>query len=78
MSQSSWKEQIKQKWGPHLHCFICGKAIPPDKKFCGQACRDKYLGNEMKQKKRGKMQMVFLLVMMGMMMFMLFVIPSMG
>ena len=72
MSQkASWKDQIKQKWGPHAHCSICGKAVQPDKKFCGQACRDKYLGYEMKQKKKGRIQMVFLL---GLMLFMFIMI----
>ena len=75
MSQkASWKEQIKQKWGPHVHCYICGKAIPPDKKFCGQVCRDKYLGTEMKQKKKGKIQMIFLLGIMLLMIFFMFFI----
>jgi predicted nucleic acid-binding Zn ribbon protein len=72
MSQSSWKDQIKKKWGPHSHCSICGKAIPPDKKFCSQSCRDKYLGYEVKQKQKGKIQMIFLLAMMGVMFFLLF------
>ena len=76
MSQkSSWKEQIKKKWGPHLHCNICGKAIPPDKKFCSQDCRDKYLKYEKKQKKKGRTQMIFLFVMMGLMFVLLF-LPS--
>ena len=74
MSQSSWKDQIKQKWGPHGHCIICGKAVPPDKKFCSQACRDQYLTHEMKQKKRGRMQLIFLFAMMGMMMVFLFIL----
>lgn len=74
MSQSSsWKDQIKKKWGPHLHCSICGKAIPPDKKFCSQACRDKYVGYESKQKKKNKVQMIFLIGLMGMLVLMLFV-----
>lgn len=74
MSQSSWKDQIKKKWGPHTHCNICGKAIPPDKKFCSQACRDKYLGYEQKEKKKGTMNLVILLVMMlgVMLMFLVF------
>ncbi len=74
MSQSSWKEQIKKKWGPHVHCNICGKAIPPDKKFCAQSCRDKYLGYEMKQKKKGRIQMIFLLGMLVMMFVFMFVL----
>jgi len=77
MSQkSSWKEQIKKKWGPHLHCIICGKAVPPDKKFCSQACRDNYLVHEKKQKKKGRIQMIFLFVMMGFM-FVLMFLPGM-
>lgn len=72
MSQkTSWKDQIKQKWDPHAHCSICGKAVQPDKKFCSQACRDKYLGYEMKQKKKGRIQLVFLL---GLMLFMFIMI----
>jgi len=63
MSQSSWKDQIKKKWGPHSHCPICGKAMATDKKFCSQACRDNYLNQERKQKKRGRLQCVFLIVM---------------
>ena len=75
MSQkSSWKEQLKQKWGPHAHCSICGKAIPPDKKFCAQNCRDKYLGYEMKQKKKGRIQLIFLLGLMVFMFLLMFVI----
>jgi hypothetical protein len=35
MSQASWKDQIKKKWGPHSHCPICGKAMPTDKQFFG-------------------------------------------
>lgn len=73
MSKSSWKDQIKKQWGPHLHCHICGKAIPPDKKFCSQACRDKYLQHEQKQKKRGRYQLIFLIGMMAVMFVMLFV-----
>ncbi len=75
MSQASWKDQIKRKWGPHSHCPICGKAMPTDKKFCNQACRDNYLGRERKKKKKGRIQCVFLIVMLVVMMLMLF-IPS--
>jgi predicted nucleic acid-binding Zn ribbon protein len=73
MSQSSWKDQIKKKWGPHLHCPICGKAMAPEKKFCSQTCRDSYLTKEKKQKKRGRIQMIFLFGMMGVMFVILFI-----
>ena len=73
MSQkSSWKDQIKKKWGPHLHCQICGKAVPPDRRFCSQGCRDKYLQVELKQKKKGRVQMICLVVMMVMMFALMF------
>ena len=52
MSQSTWKDQIKKKWGPHSHCPICGKAMPTDKQFCSQNCGDNYHGTQKKQKKK--------------------------
>ncbi len=63
MSQSSWKDQIKQKWGPHLHCPICGKAMPPDRKMCSQACKDNYLISEQKQKKKNRYQLICMVAM---------------
>jgi predicted nucleic acid-binding Zn ribbon protein len=67
MSQSSWKDQIKKKWGPHSHCPICGKAMPSDKTFCSQTCKDNYLSREKKQKKKGRIQMILLFGVMGVM-----------
>lgn len=64
MSPSSWKDQIQKKWGPHKHCPICGKAMPNDRKFCSQECRDNYLKDQKKQKKKGRYQIVFLVGMM--------------
>jgi predicted nucleic acid-binding Zn ribbon protein len=65
MSQSSWKDQIKKKWGPHSHCPICGKAMPSDKQFCSQTCRDNYTQREKKNKKKGRIQMIIMFGMMG-------------
>ena len=65
MSQSTWKDQIKKKWGPHSHCPICGKAMPTDKQFCGQNCRDNYHGTQKKQKKKSRIQMIFMFGMMA-------------
>ena len=67
MSQSSWKDQIKKKWGPHLHCPICGKAMPPDRKFCSQGCKDNYIEQDRKQKRKGRIQCIFLIVMLAVM-----------
>ncbi len=65
MSQASWKDQIKKKWGPHGHCPVCGKAMPTDKQFCSQTCRDNYLTHEKKKKKKGRVQMIFMFGMMA-------------
>ncbi len=65
MSQSTWKDQIKKKWGPHSHCPICGKAMPADKQFCSQNCRDNYHGSQKKQKKKSRIQMIFMFGMMA-------------
>ena len=68
MSQSSWKDQIKKKWGPHLHCPICGKAMPIDRKFCSQSCKDNYIEQDRKQKKKGRIQCIFLVTILVVMM----------
>ncbi|MFX0003629.1 MAG: DUF2116 family Zn-ribbon domain-containing protein [Candidatus Hodarchaeota archaeon] len=78
MSQSSWKDQIKQKWGPHSHCPICGKAMSTDKKFCSQSCKDNYFESERKQKRKGRLQCVFLIVMLVVMMLVMFILPLFG
>ena len=78
MSQSSWKDQIKKKWGPHSHCPICGKAMSTDKKVCSQNCRDNMVESERKQKKKGRFQCVFLIVMMVAMMLFMFILPLLG
>ncbi|MFX0032393.1 MAG: DUF2116 family Zn-ribbon domain-containing protein [Candidatus Hodarchaeota archaeon] len=78
MSHSSWKDQIQKKWGPHIHCPICGKAMSTDKQFCSQSCRDNYLTREKKQKKKGRLQCVFFIVMIGVMMVLMFVLPLFG
>jgi len=73
MSQSSWKDQIKQKWGPHLHCPVCGKAMASDKKICSQPCRDNYLMAEKKKKKSSRIQMIFMVALMAVMFLVMFV-----
>jgi predicted nucleic acid-binding Zn ribbon protein len=72
MSQSTWKDQIKKKWGPHSHCPICGKAMPTDKQFCSQSCRDNYHTGQKKQKKKSRIQMLFMVGMMAVLMVFLF------
>jgi predicted nucleic acid-binding Zn ribbon protein len=72
MSQSTWKDQIKKKWGPHSHCPICGKAMPMDKQFCSQNCRDNYYASQKKQKKKSRIQMIVMVGMMAVLMVFLF------
>lgn len=72
MSQSTWKDQIKKKWGPHSHCPICGKAMPTDKQFCSQNCRDNYYAGKKKQKKKSRIQMIVMVGMMAVLMVFLF------
>jgi predicted nucleic acid-binding Zn ribbon protein len=77
MSQTSWKDQIKKKWGPHSHCPVCGKAMPSDKQICSQSCKDKYQIHEKKQKKKNRIQMIVLFGVMGVMfIFMMFLPPG--
>ena len=73
MSQSTWKDQIKKKWGPHSHCPICGKAMPTDKQFCSQNCRDNYSAGQKKQKKKSRIQMIFMIGMMAVLFVFLFI-----
>jgi predicted nucleic acid-binding Zn ribbon protein len=72
MSQSTWKDQIKKKWGPHSHCPICGKAMPIDKQFCSQNCKDNYHTGQKKKKKKSRIQMIFMVGMMAVLMVFLF------
>ena len=66
MSQTSWKDQIKKKWGPHSHCPVCGKAMPSDKQIT----------HEKKQKKKNRIQMIVLFGVMGVMFIFMIFLPS--
>ena len=73
MSNSSWKDQIQKKWGPHTHCPVCGKAMAPERKVCSQACNDNYIAHERKQKKKGRKNMICMVVMVAVLMLIMFV-----
>jgi predicted nucleic acid-binding Zn ribbon protein len=76
MSQTSWKDQIKKKWGPHMHCPVCRKAMPIDKQFCSQPCRDNYFGQQKKGKRKNRIQMIVMFSMLGVLIiFTLFMTP---
>ncbi len=35
---------------PHRHCIVCGKAIEPEKSFCGDKCEKKYKDERKRQR----------------------------
>jgi predicted nucleic acid-binding Zn ribbon protein len=74
----SWKDQIQKKYDPHLHCPICGRAMPPDRKFCSQDCKDNYLAEQKKSKKKNRWQMVCLVGMVVVMIVFTIVFPMLG
>ena len=51
----------------HLHCRICGKAIPSDEDFCSDLCKEKM---EAMVKKRKTFNYIF----MGLMAFLIFML----
>ena len=56
----AWKDALNQKWSPHRHCIVCGKAVPPDEDFCAQGCRDKYQTAEKSKSKKNNLQLVLI------------------
>ena len=61
----SRKKAVKLKIVDHRHCVTCGKAIPPDKKFCSEECRMKYEEARMREKRMRKMLWIIYAVMIG-------------
>jgi predicted nucleic acid-binding Zn ribbon protein len=55
-----WKDALTPKYGPHRHCVICGKAVPPEEDFCSQACRDKYSTTEKSKNKKNNIQLILI------------------
>jgi predicted nucleic acid-binding Zn ribbon protein len=35
----------------HTHCRACAKAIPPDKTFCSEECKQRYMAAMKKQRR---------------------------
>jgi predicted nucleic acid-binding Zn ribbon protein len=46
----------------HIHCRTCGKAIPPDKTFCSEECRQRFADAVRKQRRQAWIMMVIILV----------------
>lgn len=56
-----WKDALTQKYAPHKHCIVCGRAVPPEEDFCSTECRDKYTSAEKSKNKKSNVQL-FLLI----------------
>ena len=57
---------------PHTHCRICGKAIPVNKEYCSNECREK----EIKiQKRNRRMNLLFMIILMALFLFMILTLP---
>jgi len=41
----------REKWGPHSHCEVCGKAIPEGERFCSPKCQREYEERVRKQRR---------------------------
>ena len=61
----SRKKAVKLKIVDHRHCMTCGRAIPPDKKFCSDECRRRYEEARMRERRMRKMLWIIYAVMIG-------------
>ncbi|MEM4311083.1 MAG: DUF2116 family Zn-ribbon domain-containing protein [Nitrososphaerales archaeon] len=62
----------KIKIPPHTHCRICGKAIPVNREYCSNECKDK----ETKMQKRNKrMQTLFIIIILVFFILMMITLP---
>ena len=43
-------KQRREKWGPHSHCEVCGRAIPEGERFCSPQCQEEYESRVRKQR----------------------------
>ncbi|MHA1585302.1 MAG: DUF2116 family Zn-ribbon domain-containing protein [Promethearchaeota archaeon] len=72
----SWKENLKMRpWGEHKHCLVCQRAIPMDRDFCSQECKDQY---NKKDKKKGKKNKIQIIVFGALIVVMLIVMGNLG
>ena len=57
----------------HRHCMTCGRAIPPDKKFCSEECRRRYEEARMRERRMRKMLWIIYAVMIGALLIMILI-----
>ena len=43
---------------PHLHCRICGKAIPPEKDTCSNECRAREKNTQDRNKRMSRIYLI--------------------
>ena len=53
---------------PHLHCRICGKAIPPEKETCSNECRTKEKNTQSRNKKMSRIYLIIFVTMIAILM----------
>ena len=53
---------------PHLHCRICGKAIPPEKDTCSNECRTRERNTQNRNKKMSRIYLVIFVTMIAILM----------
>jgi len=55
---------------PHRHCIVCGKAIEPDKVFCGDDCKKEYERERKRQRNFTLMMFALLFLLLIFLLFM--------
>lgn len=73
LKNKTWKESLKsRKYDDHKHCMVCGRAVPSDRDFCTQDCKEKYSKAD---KKKGKSSTIQIVVLVVVMIITMFVVP---
>ncbi|UYP46351.1 hypothetical protein NEF87_002636 [Candidatus Lokiarchaeum ossiferum] len=73
LKNKTWKESLKsRKYDEHKHCMVCGRAVPMDRDFCTQDCKEKYSSAD---KKKGRSSTIQIVVLVVVMIFTMLVVP---
>ncbi len=65
VKNKSWKDSLKtRRYEEHKHCIVCGRAVPIERDFCTQDCKDSYSKADKKKGKSSKIQIAVLVVVM--------------
>jgi len=74
----SQRKAVKLRLVDHRHCKVCGKAIPPNREFCSDECREKYEGWQARERRAKRMIYIFYALIIGSMLVFLLFRASMG